>query len=71
MLIMAQLIMALHLVYDKYSRPHHEKLLVIFLVMFRKASSVLRLPSSLVNGIFGHFSALRVSKDALDAVQVG
>ena len=37
----------------------------------KKASSVLRLPSSLVGGIFRHFSALRVSKDALDAVQVG
>ena len=42
-----------------------------FVVMFRKASSVLRLPSSLVGGIFRHFSALRVSKDALEAVQVG
>ncbi|XP_028391980.1 centromere protein T-like [Dendronephthya gigantea] len=37
----------------------------------RKDSSLLRLPSSLVNGIFRHFSALRVSKDALDAVHVG
>ena len=40
-------------------------------VLYRKASPVLRLPSSLVSGIFRHFSALRVSKDALDAVQAG
>ncbi|XP_046842601.1 centromere protein T-like [Xenia sp. Carnegie-2017] len=35
----------------------------------RQTSTVPKLPSTLTSGIFRHFSALRVSKDALDSVQ--
>ena len=52
----------------------HNCNIIIDFVYFRTAKSkpdAFRFPTSLVRSIFEHFSALKVSKEAIQAVQAG